>query len=128
MGEARLILSRPVGVATLRCSPPALLGTDTLAPNNTGIVRLAWSSYTYEPAHFLRLSALEILGGYLTDTSVAELQKEFVECDDALAGAVYMGVEYWNPAQVRIVNLGISGGDEPTGPFRDARRFPSTRW
>jgi len=71
---------------------------------STGIVRLAWTSLPYEPQHFLALSALEILGGYLTDTSVAELQREFVECDDALAGAVYMGLEYWNPAQVRHTN------------------------
>jgi hypothetical protein len=30
--------------------------------------------------------------------------------------------------KLRIVTLGISGGGWLTGPFRDARRFPSTRW
>jgi hypothetical protein len=30
--------------------------------------------------------------------------------------------------KLRIVTLGISGGRSLTGPFRDARRFPSTRW
>jgi hypothetical protein len=29
---------------------------------------------------------------------------------------------------LRIVALGVSGGGSLTGPFRDARRFPSTRW
>ena len=28
----------------------------------------------------------------------------------------------------RIVTVGISGGRSLTGPLRDARRFPSTRW
>jgi hypothetical protein len=30
--------------------------------------------------------------------------------------------------KLRIATLGISGGRSLTGPFRDARRFPSTRW
>jgi hypothetical protein len=30
--------------------------------------------------------------------------------------------------KMRIVTLGISGGRSLTRPFRDARRFPSTRW
>jgi hypothetical protein len=30
--------------------------------------------------------------------------------------------------QLRIVTLGVSGGRSLTGPLRDARRFPSTRW
>ena len=30
--------------------------------------------------------------------------------------------------KLRIVTLGISGGRSLTGPLRDARRFPSTRW
>jgi superfamily II DNA/RNA helicase len=28
----------------------------------------------------------------------------------------------------RIVTVGVSGGGSLTRPFRDARRFPSTRW
>jgi hypothetical protein len=32
-----------------------------------------------------------------------------------------------NGKQLRIVTLRISGGRSLTGPFRDARRFPSTR-
>jgi hypothetical protein len=30
--------------------------------------------------------------------------------------------------KLRIVTLGISGGGSLTRLFRDARRFPSTRW
>jgi hypothetical protein len=30
--------------------------------------------------------------------------------------------------RLRIVTVGISGGRSLTGPLRDARRFPSTRW
>jgi hypothetical protein len=30
--------------------------------------------------------------------------------------------------KLQIVTLGISGGRSLTGPFRDARRLPSTRW
>ena len=30
--------------------------------------------------------------------------------------------------KLRIVTLGVSGGGSLTGLFRDARRFPSTRW
>jgi hypothetical protein len=34
---------------------------------------------------------------------------------------------YSDGKQLRIVTLGISGGRSLTRPFRDARRFPSTR-
>jgi hypothetical protein len=35
---------------------------------------------------------------------------------------------YSDGKELRIVTFGISGGRSLTGPFRDARRFPSTRW
>jgi hypothetical protein len=34
----------------------------------------------------------------------------------------------YSDEKLRIVTGGISGGGSLTGPLRDARRFPSTRW
>jgi hypothetical protein len=34
----------------------------------------------------------------------------------------------YSDAKVANRNVGLSGGRSPTRPFRDARRFPSTRW
>jgi hypothetical protein len=34
----------------------------------------------------------------------------------------------WGTAMQKLRMVGISGGESLTGPFRDARRFPSTRW
>eukprot|EP00854_Cymbomonas_tetramitiformis_P015016 gene15016-17747_t len=70
---------------------------------STGIVRFAWSGFGYGEDDFLKSTALDLLLTYLTDTSVAELQKEFVECEDPLASGVYPYVEQWSPSQVTLI-------------------------
>jgi len=69
---------------------------------STGIVRMAWSALEYSQDNFYKGTALEVLGEYLTDTSVSDLQRAFVECEDAAAGAVYFGVTDFNPTQTAI--------------------------
>jgi hypothetical protein len=45
-------------------------------------------------------------------------------CQSVRLWSSFLGGQFWK----RIVTLGISGGRSLTGPLRDARRFPSTRW
>jgi Zn-dependent M16 (insulinase) family peptidase len=67
----------------------------------TGIVRVAWLTFPFEE-HYSR-SALEALLVYLTDTSVSELQRAFVECEPPLAGGVYPRTEEYNPGVAAII-------------------------
>jgi Zn-dependent M16 (insulinase) family peptidase len=67
----------------------------------TGIVRVAWLTFPFEE-HYSR-AALEVLLVYLTDTSVSELQRAFVECEPPLAGGVYPRTEEYNPGVAAII-------------------------
>jgi hypothetical protein len=48
--------------------------------------------------------------------------------DDTTDAQVKTSREPYSDQKLRIVTLGISGGGSLTGPFRDTRRSPSTRW
>ena len=79
--------------------------TEILFPSedeSTGLVRLAWSAFEFKEENFLQETALEVLGEYLTDTSVADFQRTFIECEDPLAGGVYVSLEEFNPSQVAV--------------------------
>jgi len=62
----------------------------------TGIVRVAWLTFPFSDLY--RRAAMEVLLVYLTDTSVSELQRAFVECDPPLAGGVYPSTSDYQPA------------------------------
>ena len=61
----------------------------------TGIVRVAWHTFPFDDLY--RRAAMEVLLVYLTDTSVSELQRAFVECDPPLAGGVYPSTSDYQP-------------------------------
>jgi len=63
----------------------------------TGIVRVAWLTFPF--ADLYRRAAMEVLLVYLTDTSVSELQRAFVECDPPLAGGVYPSTSDYQPSR-----------------------------
>ena len=65
----------------------------------TGIVRVGW--LTFNVGDQYQRSAMEALLTYLTDTSVAELQQAFIECQPPLAGAVYASADDYDPQMVR---------------------------
>lgn len=62
---------------------------------STGIVRFEWHTVPVSD-HYTR-SAIDTLLSYLTDTSVAELKRAFVEADPPLAGSVYPSSQESNP-------------------------------
>jgi Zn-dependent M16 (insulinase) family peptidase len=65
----------------------------------TGIVRVGW--LTFGVGEQYQRSAMEALLTYLTDTSVAEVQQAFIECQPPLAGAVYASADDYDPQMVR---------------------------
>ena len=66
----------------------------------TGIVRVGW--LTFGVGQQYQRSAMEALLTYLTDTSVAELQQAFIECQPPLAGAVYASADDYDPQMVTL--------------------------
>jgi hypothetical protein len=72
-------------------------------------------------------TSIDFLSGEAVDLSLRLLYRGLAEKEGA-AGKRLSEPGRWTAMQtLRIVTSGISGGRSLTRPFRDARRFPSTR-
>ncbi|KAF8898648.1 Metalloenzyme, LuxS/M16 peptidase-like protein [Infundibulicybe gibba] len=67
------------------------------------------------PDHFLERKALDLLGTYMTSSSVAPLNKEYIEIDSPLCTYIYFGED----TRATRVNLPIYIGSVPTEHLMD---------